>query len=229
MDASEREAIKGKLLDRWIEDLRQDKAPTLLPEIALLSPEERAEVLELARWYKGSLYHQSSDSQPNVEALAKGLRDFVLNEQEAEARQAERLVDAAPTFGALIREACTWRTINPRSLEQALKLPTGTINRLEVGELPPHRVPVESMLPLLRGLRLESGQVVKVLQETSITWANAAYNQAQTQLGRTDAGLTSEARRELLSEGHHDERANQYVQELTTITRYCDELARRLA
>jgi hypothetical protein len=130
MDASDTEAIKGMLLDHWIEDLRQDKAPTPLPEMDQLGTDERAEILELARWYKGALYAQDPSSpREGADEFALRLRNDVLHVRAEERRAAAQLASAARTFGAIVRDARTRRNVDLLALERTLALPTGTLAR----------------------------------------------------------------------------------------------------
>lgn len=52
----EREVIKGRLLSRWLDELRADQRPTYSPAQELLTPAEVDEVMALARWWKGLMW-----------------------------------------------------------------------------------------------------------------------------------------------------------------------------
>src|SRR5438045_2738722 len=101
MDVREKDEVKGMLLERWIEDLREDRAPKSLPEMQLLTPEEIGEVLLLARWYKASLY--PTEPRIDVDDLAASLRAAVMQDRAASQSVAADLVETTPTFGALVK------------------------------------------------------------------------------------------------------------------------------
>lgn len=56
VEDAEKDKIKGMLLDKWINDLKHDRAPQWSPELRELSSSEIEEVMELARWFKGTFY-----------------------------------------------------------------------------------------------------------------------------------------------------------------------------
>jgi signal transduction histidine kinase len=48
------EAIKGRLLSLWLDDLWAEKRPRMAPELHDLSNEDITEVMDLARWCKAT-------------------------------------------------------------------------------------------------------------------------------------------------------------------------------
>lgn len=56
MMLGEIDAVKGRLLDLWLDDLRNERRPRICGEMKGLSEAELTEVMELARFYKGALW-----------------------------------------------------------------------------------------------------------------------------------------------------------------------------
>ncbi len=65
---SENEALRGELLSAWLDDLRQDRPPRDHPAVQMLSPDDVAEVLRLARWHKG-VFFPSPPATPMADEL----------------------------------------------------------------------------------------------------------------------------------------------------------------
>ena len=226
MDAAEKDAVRGLLLDRWLEDLRQDRAPSPLAAMKLLSEQEIEEVLELARFYKATLY-PGTVSSVDVDRLGARLQEQVLREQVEAHQEAAAAAEEASSFGAAVVGARTKRQINAHRLEEAIGLPAGTVRRLESGELPPHRLALDTMVALLRALGLASGRVVELIRWASLAWAEAAYARPATQLGRTDAQLEPGERRQLLEAEAHASDAAELAAERERIEQYCQALVSR--
>ena len=222
-----KEVAKGQLLDAWLEDLRSQRSPRPMPEAASLSTGEVEEVLELARWMKASLY-PAATSGLAVGDLVSSVRNVMAHDEAANAQAVSETVEGSEEFGHLVSRVRRLRNIDAIRLEQALTLPSGTIRRLETGELPPHRLPVEKMLPLLRSLRLTSTLVVDLVRRTSLEWLAASFGSGlQTRLGRLDVGLSNVERRELLAA--HEHLSETVDEERARVGRYCDQLGSLLS
>jgi RNA polymerase sigma factor (sigma-70 family) len=228
MDAADREAVKGLLLEAWIDDLRQDRRPRLLPEMNSLTQEEIAEVMALARWYKGSLHPTELDAHA-LNGVTSSVRSRIAQARAKERQAAEAIVAEAPSFSTLLQTALRHQGVNLQAVERTQALPARTVQQLETGQLPPHRVPLEKMVALLRGLRLVSERVVTLVRQASIAWAEQSYGQPQTQLGRIDPTLDEEERGQLLRETSAAGGDDGLGGELERIEAYCRTLAGRLS
>ena len=227
MDAEEKEVIKGMLLDRWISDLRQDLTPTVLSEMEHLTPQEIDETLRLARWMAAAL---APVTPPIAEADA--VAATVLAQIQSETKQHEILSDVvkqATSFAGLILTARSIRKVRIPELERALRLREGMIEGLEYAKIPPHRVPSESLVTLLRALHVAAIDVVPLIRADSVQWAQSAYSQASTQLGRVDTRLGAAQRYLLLAEAaQHDNPQRELAEELQQIEQFCEVVAEQL-
>ncbi|OGO52534.1 MAG: hypothetical protein A2148_08550 [Chloroflexi bacterium RBG_16_68_14] len=222
---AESEAVKGMILDAWIEDLGSDRSPRTIPEMGTLTPEELEELMQLARWYKASFF-ASQSVQTDVDSMAATLRERVYEDRASELELVAMLTGNAITFGSALQAARARLGVEPEVLEQAHALPRGVVSQLEAGKLPPHRVAIDKMVVLLQGLRF-SQQVLDLIRRSCIEWAASAYGQAQTQLGRIDRSLNNVERLRLLQDaaGEADEGLSK---ELDQIREYCNTLEARL-
>lgn len=229
MDAEEKEVIKGVLLDRWISDLRQDRTPTIMSEMEHLTPQEIDETLSLARWMAAVI----TPITPSV-AEASAVAATVLAQIRSETKQHEVLLDVikqATSFAGLILHARSIRKLRiPEEVERALNLREGIIAGLEYAKTPPHRVPSESLLTLLRVLHVATIDVVPLIRADSVRWAQSAYSQTSTQLGRVDPNLGAEQRYQLLIEATvHDDPQGELAKELQSIEQYCAVVSAQLS
>lgn len=222
-----RAAIKGLIFDRWLDDLAQDRPPRSMPELAALAPREIAATMQLARWYAAACFLPEPATGVS-ETLVHRVREDTENQSQAELTIAASATGTATSFGTLLNDVRNQRGIAAADLEHALAAPTRTIARLETGELPPHRVPPDTMLLLLHGLRLASRRAIALIREASIRWATAAYVAPQTQLGWIDPEVHDAAKRRLLPDTAPREEQRRLDQELAQIERYCHALGARL-
>lgn len=218
----EEEALKGRLLDAWIEDLRNDRPPRALPGMEELTPDVREEVLRLARWSKAT-FHPSQVPDSEVSALAKSLREGVYGKRQEEIRWTDQLIAQGKGFGASLRAARLHLDIDARALEERCTLSEGHIAHLESDQLPPHRIAVDKMLLLLRHLRF-SGNIVDVIRRSCLEWAAVAYGREQTQLARIDHTVSDSKRVELLQNTSRDTK-DALEREKRRIQQYCQDLA----
>ncbi|GEM_PF-5441558 len=227
MNTPSKTTTKGLILERWLEDLRQDRPPALMPEMAALSERDVAELVRLARWYKAALFPARPDAAA-VTTLQTSVLARVQAERAATQAGADQASASAGSFGALIRQVRVTRGIAAPELERALVIPAGTVDRLESEELPPHRLPLDKMAPLLRGLGLAMQRVVDLMRIASLTWAQATYGAPQTRLGLIDGQLDEEERRRLLDDRRPGEQRVRLAEEIKEIERYCRLVARSL-
>ena len=227
MNAADKDAVRGLLLTSWLADLRQDRAPQPLPEMELLSATERAEVLELARFYKATLYPTPATGI-EVDRVGSRLKGRIQQEQLAARQRTASLLQEGVPFGRVIQAARQDRQINARRLEAAIAVASGTVGQLETTEMPPHRLPMDKLVALLRALGLASHQMVGVVRQASLEWAQRVYAQPATQLGRTDAEVTDEERRQLLEDGEAGADQAALAGEVASVEQFCRALSSRL-
>jgi hypothetical protein len=225
-EATEREVVKGRLLDAWIEDLRSDREPRVLPEMQALTAAELEEVMQLARWYKASFY-PSRAPVTGIDSLVAKLREKVYQDRLSDFEQVREVAANSATFEGALRAARTRLGVETRVLEQAYSLSSGLLRQLESGQVPPHRVAVEKLAALLRGLRF-SHQIVELIRRSCLQWAETAYGTAQTQLGRIDPSVSDAERFKLLQDAAEGTDEG-LVREVERIRDYCESLERRLA
>jgi hypothetical protein len=206
----------------WLADLRKDKQPGLYPETQYLSPSEIAAVMSLARFVGKTLY-------PG-EALPLVLRDYrrrlmerIGEEQARQTEHSRKVLQESASFGDLVRRTIDALEIDRSVLRESLTIPQLALSELEDGSLPPHRLPMDKMVGLLAALRLWFREVVDLVRASSLRWADEKYGSAQTQLGRVDISLKSEARREVLQD------EPDIAKEAEHIETYCSGLAKLLS
>lgn len=226
MQSPDKEVLKGMLVDRWMEDLRQDRAPSILPEMQELSQQEIAETLALARWL-GAVDPVSVQSA-EVDSVAAAVRARVRRDDEQQGQALEDAIEQATSFGGLLAVVRRVRQVKAVDIERALRLPNGTLENLESSTVPPHRIPIDTMLALLRSLHVATSEVVELIRQAGIEWVSRVYNQPATQLGRIDSQFV-DMRHHLLTEAtaQEDQRA-QLAEELDRLEQYCRSLAARL-
>jgi len=227
MESPDKEVLKGMLLDRWLKDLEADRAPSFLDEMHQLSQEDIAETLSLARWL--TALTPATPTSTEVESVAATVRAQIRDEEEEEQRALADAAEQATSFGGLLIVTRRIRQLRPSDIERALRLSGGTLDNLEKGVVPPHRIPVDRMVGLLRALRVATNEVVELIRAAGFEWANRVYTQPATQLGRIDSQLSAESRHALLAEAtaEGDQRA-ELAEELERVERYCQALTAQL-
>lgn len=227
MESPDKEVLKGMLLDQWMEDLIEDRAPRVLPEMEQLSQYEIAETLALARWLTAMT--PATPTPAEVESVAATVSARIRREEEEEQSALAVAAKEATSFGGLLTTARRIRQLRSTDIERTLRLPNGTLDNLENGVLPPHRIAVDRMVALLRALRVTTTEVVELVRSAGFEWATRVYTQPATQLGRIDAQLRAASRHALLAEAEAagDQRAD-LLEELDRIDRYCNSLAAQL-
>lgn len=227
MEFPDKEVLKGMLLDRWLEDLQVDRVPTVLDEMQHLSQEEIAETLALARWLAAMT--PATPTPTEVESVAANVRARIRCDEEQQQQALTDTVEQATSFGGLLVTSRGIRQLRPAALERALRLTSGTLDNLEKGVLPPHRIPVDRMVALLRALRVATAEVVELIRVAGVEWASRVYSHPTTQLGRIDSQLGAASRHDLLAEAtaEGDQRA-ELIAELDVIERYCQSLTAEL-
>lgn len=193
-----REELKGRLLVRWLEDLKNEKEPGFYEEIDLLSPGDVEEVMELARFTKASFYPSeglADDVGLSARAISKNFAEDVARQIEAN----RAAVRNARNFGELMRTIVKSLHIDQSALRDLIKLPNSVLRDLETGQLSPHRVPLEKMVKLLLILRLTCEEVVELVRKSSLEWTNSVYSQTPTSLGRIGLDVSTDERARLLT------------------------------
>ena len=192
-----REELKGKLLVRWLEDLREEKKPGLCEEMNVLSPTEIEEVMSLARFAKATFY-------PN-EVVHDDMGSFARNVSKRFSDEFKKQIEAntvairnARSFGGLVRTIVRSQGIDHSALRDLVKLPNSVLSDLETGQLSPHRISIDKMVRLLLTLRLASTEVVDLVRKSSLEWAESAYGRTATRLGRIDVGIGADERTRLM-------------------------------
>lgn len=224
MESPDKEVLKGALLERWMEDLRQDRAPSLLPGLQQLSQQEIEETLTLARWLTAMT--PASPTVSEVDSVTASVRARIHQDDEQQGQELATVVEQATSFGGLLLVARGSRQLKPLDIERALRLPSGTLTKLENAVIPPHRIPIDTMLTLLRLLRITTSEVVELIHQAGVQWANKVYAQPASQLGRIDSQLDIESRGHLLAEAtaQEDQHA-ELAEELESVESYCRSLA----
>lgn len=227
MKSPDKEVLEGMLLDRWIEDLHEGRAPSVLPEMQQLSQHEIAETLALARWLAAMA--PTPPTPTEVESVAATVRAHIRREEEQQGQALAAAAEQATSFGGLLITSRRIRQLRSADTERTLRLTSGTLEKLETGEFPPHRIPVDRMVALLRSLRVSTAEVVELIRDAGFEWARRVYTQPATQLGRIDAQLSTESRHAVLAEAEAagDQRA-ELIEELEHIERYCQSLTAQL-
>ena len=219
--SEEREALKGKLLLLWLEDLKNDKKPGLYQEMKSFTPKDVEEVMSLARFMKGNLY--PNENMPvDVDNYAKELAKLVFKERNDQFEFNRAAIQKSATFSELVANTIELLGIDKTALQRALTLPRATLSDLELEEMPPHRLPLDTMVRLLVALRLASKEVVELIRKSSNDWALKVYSCGQTQLGRIDISLSGNERRELMKDQGNLDR------EFDRIAHYCSRLSTAL-
>jgi hypothetical protein len=216
--AKELEELKGRLLLLWFEDLKNDKEPGAYPEVKSLSQSDVEEVMTLARFIKGTI-SPSNGLTPDPQEYAKNITALVSEKILKEIESNKELVQTVQNFGELVRKTTNLLRIDTAILQDSLALPQSTLDELENGKLPPHRLPLEKMTKLLNALRLTFKEVIEIIRKSSLLWAYQEYSSSGTQLGRIDFTLKVGERREVM-ESHSD-----INRELERIEAYCSNLS----
>jgi transcriptional regulator with XRE-family HTH domain len=226
MNSVEKEAIKGRLLDLWLEDLRSERRPRMAPEMEQLTNEEIEEVMELARFHKAALFPTRLE-QGALDGLASTVLSRLSQQRADEHRAVEEATAGAASFSMALQAAREQRGVGREALERSLGVMKGALGQLETAELPPHLFPIERMARLLQIVRLNSGRIVESIREASLTWAREKFAQPQMRLGRIDPDASAQEHRELL-EGSSGGDAAELAEEVGRIDAYCDALAAKL-
>lgn len=227
MDRTEKDAIKGRLLDLWVEDLRSDRRPRIAPEMEQLTNEEIEEVMELARFHKAALAPTRLE-QDTLDGLASTVLSRLMDRRAEEGRMAEEVAAGAGGFNATLQAARERRGIGEQVLERTLGVPNGLIALLESGELPPHRFAIERMVRLLQSLRLNSERIIDLIRQASLAWAQNTFTRPQMRLGRVDASASEQEHRESLAGSVGDTDADEFTEEVARIETYCQTLTAKL-
>ncbi len=220
--ADEREALKGRLLNLWLQDLKNDRPPGIYPEVGTLSPTELEELMGLARFIKGNLY-PSSSMPVNVDSFAAKLAHVVFQERKDQIEINQSFIKNAETFSQLVFHTLGSLRIDRANLQRSLTLPQATLSDLETEKMPPHRLPVKTMVRLLVALRLASAEIVNLIRKSSREWALRTYPAGQTQLGRIDPSLSNEERRNVMQD------QGELNKEFEWIDSYCSRLHEELS
>lgn len=194
-----REELKGRLLVRWLEDLKNEKEPGLYEEMSLLSPAEAEEVMNLARFAKASFYPGEGLSD-DVGSCARVMSRSFAEELAKQIEANRATVRNARSFGELIRTIVKSLSVDQSALRDLVKLPNSVLRDLETGQLSPHRVPLEKMVKLLLILRLTCEEVVELVRKSSLEWTNSVYSRTPTRLGRIGLEVSGNERARLLSD-----------------------------
>jgi hypothetical protein len=194
-----REELKGRLLGRWLADLKDEKEPGLYEELNFLSPTEIEEVMDLARFAKAT-FHPSETLHDEVISCAQVLSRS-LSEDLAKQIDANRAtIRTARNFGEVFRATVKSSGVDQSAMRGLVKLPNSVLRDLETGQLSPHRVPLEKMVKLLVILRLTGEEVVDLVRKSSLEWANSVYCRTPTRLGRVGLEVSGDERARLLSD-----------------------------
>jgi hypothetical protein len=221
--AEPREELKGRLLVLWLEDLKNDQAPQRYPEMGLLSNFDLEEVMDLARFIKGSFY-PSAGMPGNMESFMKDLSKLLSAEITKEEEMGRTAIENAASFGELIQQTIALFHVDRSALRELLKVPTATLGELETGELPPHRLPLEKTIRLLCALRLTSTGVIGLIRKSSLDWAQSSSGKGSARLGRIDRHVVDEDRVELM-----EEREQPISAEAARVEEFCSALSRALS
>lgn len=220
--SDEREATKGRLLNLWLEDIKCDRALGTYQETESLLPDEIEELIALARFMKGNLY-PSSSMPVDLDNFASKLGRVVSRERRDQIELNRAAIEKSESFGKLVSRLISSSGMDKTALQRAVALARNALLDLETEVMPPHRLPVESMVRLLVALRLASTDIVDLVRQSARDWAFRIYSGGQTQLGRIDVTLTNEERRTVMEDqGDLDA-------ELTRINIYCERLLSALA
>lgn len=219
--AEPREELKGRLLVLWLEDLRKDQVPQRHPEMSLLSTSDAEEVMELARFIKGSFY--PSATTRNMECFTEDISKLFSVEQAKEEEISRSALENAASFADLIRQVIIFFNADRNALRELLNVPASTLSELERGELPPHRLPVGKMIRLLCALRLTSTGVIELIRKSSLDWAEASSHKGSARLGRVDEKVADEERVQLM-----DEQGEPMAAEMARVDRFCAALSRAI-
>lgn len=229
MALTDKDILKGMLLDRWTEDLRQDRPPSTLPEMQQLTQQEIVEVLAQARWLI-TLVEPAAPPSSELQSVLAEVRARIERHEEQQDQTLGDAVSRATSFGDLLLLSRRARKVRVADLERDLKLSAGMLSNLETAKVPPHRIPISTMAALLRALRIARSEVVEFVYQAGFTWANSAYTRTATQLGRIDAQPGTASRHDLLSEAAtHDDHPAQLAEELEQLERYCQSLSAQLS
>lgn len=221
MKQQDRDTVKGELLLLWLEDLRCDREPRICPEMQSLAPDEIREVMSLARFLKAAEWQ--SEVSVDLDKYARTISERVLLRNVCEAQHTAQLIQSSPEFPDMLREAINSLSIDRRGLQESLALPRHTLSDLESGRMPPHRLPLDTMLKLLRAVRADTKDVVSLIRRSALRWANSTYQRGQVQLGRVDLSLSDDTRVRVMRDDN-----GVLAQEVARIHKYCDDLAAKL-
>lgn len=223
MESPDKDALKGMLLDRWMDDLRHDRSPSVLPELRQLDQHDIAETLALARWL--TAMPPTMPTPAAVDSVVAAVRARIRDDEARQHQALGEAVEQATSFGGLLLAARGVRQLKSSDLERSLKLPSGTLANLEGASVPPHRIPLNTMLRLLRALRIATGDVVNLIRQAGVEWASRVYTQPVTQLGRIDSQLDAQSRYRLLAEATAQQnQQEQLAEELERLEVYCQSL-----
>lgn len=217
----ERDELKGRLLSLWLDDLKQSKALGLYDEMKSLSKSEIADVMRLAR-LAGATFYPNSVSSIGLQNHAKRLAKYAFDQRSNQINLNLAAIQKAPRFGDLLKHVVASSGINSSMLGSSLNLPGSTLSDLETGELPPHRLPLDTLTKILMALHLLSKETIDLIRKSSQEWAYRVYGSTSTQLGRVDVGLKGEDRRRVMED------QGDLSKELERIETCCVQLARFL-
>lgn len=198
MTTPSEEELMARLLSAWLEDLRHDREPRPSDLVERLPAEKSAEIMDLARWYKAVLY-PTSGTAANVDTLAANIGKRVMSTRQTEAADVAESVRAASSFDEILRSAAAQLHIDLANLEEACGLAKMELLQVAAGTQPGHRLPIEAMVRVFRGLRLPTA-AVDTLRRSSLEWAKSQAREAQVQLNRPSAAAAElESTRDLES------------------------------
>ena len=88
----ENEALRGELLEAWLDDLSRDRPPRDHPAVHALPPDDVAEVMRLARWHKGVFF----PSHPTAEQAPTSADELLPEVTDMDLQRSLRLDGAKP-------------------------------------------------------------------------------------------------------------------------------------
>lgn len=221
----QKEAIKTRLLSKWLDNLRETRQLEITPEIEQLDVSDIEEVIALARFAKGVAF---PTPLPNgkVAQICEIIKKMAVSEHKEWVQEVKQKVKHADNFGQLISTMIDEFNLTRGELSTELGIHEGLMRDIEVSQAPPIRLPIDAMLSLLRKFQLNMPNVIQLIQSSTLKWIGETYPKSETQIARIDFGVKDWERRLLLEDS--EEKQEELSNELHRLEKYINELKQKL-
>jgi transcriptional regulator with XRE-family HTH domain len=224
----QKEAILGRYLSAWVEDLRAGRSPEVDQQcLEELSEIEIRELLETARFTKALLF-PTEPTQGQSSTIQSRLGQLVFEVRQKQLASGRVIAYSSKDFGQCLRTARTSLGLSIEELSSECEVPGRLLEDVEEGKRSPIRVPVAKMVNLVLRLYIGLDQVVDLIKASAEGWARETFPKNQVQFGRIGKDITERERRKLLEEAGIEDVDASLERELNRASAYTDVLRRVL-